>query len=98
MKFRITAPWPISHWPHQSQLVPAGTVINTDLPEWSWVKIPPPGAVALNRFSQERMGPNCGPPDFAEEDAFWKEIRERDEREIKARLRAMDEERRRCGG
>jgi len=96
MKFRITAPWPISHWPHQPQLVPAGTVIDTNLPEWEWVKIPPPGAVALSRFTQERMGPDAGPPDFAEEDAQherWKEI---NEREIKEALREI-EERRRCG-
>jgi hypothetical protein len=94
MKFRITAPWPISHWPHQPQLVPAGTTIDTDLPEWSWVKSPPPGAVALNRFTQERMGPDCGPPDLAEEDEFWKEIREKHEREIKEALREIEERRR----
>jgi len=72
-------------------------VINTDLPEWSWVKVTPPGAVALNRFTHERMGPDAGPPDFAEEDAWWREIAERDRREVEKVLREI-EERRRCGG
>jgi hypothetical protein len=96
MKFRITAPWPISHWPHQPQLVPAGTTINTDLPEWSWVTVAPPGAVALNRFTQDRMGSDAGPPDFSEEDEFWTEISEKHEREFQEALRRI-EEGRRCG-
>jgi hypothetical protein len=51
MRFRIVGEWPISK--PTSRLVEHGTIVDASLPEWSWVQIPPPNAVALDQAAAD---------------------------------------------
>jgi len=55
MRFRIVGGgWPVS-WPMQSQVLPAGTIVDTMEAQWSWVTAAPPNAVPLNSLTADWM-------------------------------------------
>jgi len=63
MRFRICGGWPIST--PTSRLVEHGTVIDTSLPEWSWVQVPPSNAVALDQAAADAWEQNYAPLQLA---------------------------------
>ena len=54
LRFRITSDWPVS-LPQLPRLVPAGTVIDTSVPEWRHIHVPPPNAQALDQQTYDVM-------------------------------------------
>jgi hypothetical protein len=54
LRFKLTSDWAVS-WPQLPRLVPAGTVIDTRVPEWRHIHSPPPNAQALDQATYDEM-------------------------------------------